>query len=428
MLINFRVENFKSFKNETNLSMYASKMNDYINTHTFSTVNEKNRLLRSAVIFGPNGSGKSNLITAMSFMRKYVELSASYTEAREDLENEIKAFKLNSESENMPSSFEVIFIIDNVRYRYGFVVDKYKVWNEWLYHKSNIKETPLFIREGQNISYINSLFSEGNVIKKENMTRENALFLSVVAQFNGNISLKIVHWFEKFNVTSNVGRNRFDHITLDMLSKSEDRKRIIKLIKAADVGIYSILMHDEPMNLDNLSKGFKEFILKKEKKIPTQTIIETQHIKYGPNKEYLGTINFDFHEESIGTQKLIMLAGAIIETLMKGEVLVIDELDNSFHTLLTKFVVDLFHNSLINRHNAQLIFITHDTNILSQEYFRRDQIWFAEKNLYGESILTPLLDFGIRKDTVLEKNYLQGNYGGLPKLSSELEDIFIESN
>lgn len=424
MLVNFRVENFKSFKNENNINMYASKINDKLETHTISSENEKNRLLKSAVIFGPNASGKSNLIQAMSFMRKYVEMSANIGQAKENLASEIEPFILNSETENKPSSFEVTFIIDNIRYRYGFTVDQNRVWNEWLFHKISIKETPLFIRSEQNIEYINTAFSEGKLIKKENKTRENVLFLSVVAQFNGKISLKIFEWFEKLNVTSNVGRNKFEHYTLDMLSNDDDREKISKLVKAVDVGIYNIIKVDKVIEFDELPSYIKE--QHKEKKISDikRTTIETEHIKYGQEKKYLDSVNFNLRQESVGTQKFIMLAGPIIETLEKGEILIVDELDNSFHTMMTKFIVKLFHTPSINKKNAQLIFITHDTNILNQDCFRRDQIVFAEKNLFGESNLIPLLDFGIRKDVSLEKNYLEGKYGGIPHISSDIEMIF----
>lgn len=424
MLINFRVENFRSFKKEVNFNLYATADTEHRSTHTIATAIEKNNILSSAVIFGPNASGKSNLIQAMIFMRHFVEQSALSYKANDTIR--IKPFKLSSESDGNPSSFEITFLANGRRYRYGFSVDKNKVHEEWLYHKPGYRETPLFIRRNQEITHLSSVFQEGSLIKKQNKTRENALFLSVVAQFNGEISKEILQWFNKFNVTSNVGRNSFEHYTVNMLSNPEHRNRIIKFIRAVDFGIAGLKRKDRiiPMSKASSAAAGLELGDGKQKVEVRQTTIRTSHVKYGPNKEFLELIDFNLAEESIGSQKFILLAGPIIETLINGEVLVIDELDNSFHSLMTEFIVKLFHSPNINKNNAQLVFATHDTNILKQELFRRDQIWFAEKDLYGESSLTPLISFGARKDASLEKNYLDGRYGATPYINDDVDEIF----
>ncbi|WP_345978713.1 ATP-binding protein [Sulfurimonas sp. HSL3-2] len=412
MLIDFTVENYRSIKDSITFTMEATAIKD----HSENIFDDgKKTLLKSAVIYGPNASGKSNLLNAMNFMRHFIENSA--TEYKQNDTIGIESFELNSHTENQPSLFEATFVHNKIKYRYGFRLDNNLVHDEWLFYTPNIRETKLFIRTGQEFD-LSTAFSEGRLIVKENKTRVNALFLSVVAQFNGDISNDISNWFKQFNITSNVDKNKFEHYTHDMLSNSESKYKILQLLLSVDMGIKDVEMKIRDVEYEEVPSFIQKMIKddKAEKSKITQSEIITKHMQYNEKNEYIKDIEFKLKKESTGTKKFLLLAGPIVETLENGEILVIDELDNSFHTQMTEFIIKLFNSKETNPNNAQLIFATHDTNLLTHKLFRRDQIWFVEKNIYGESEIFSLIDFGARKDTSLEKNYLEGKFGGVPHI------------
>lgn len=411
MLIDFTVENYKSIKDSMTFTMEATAIKDH-SKNIFE--DGKKNLLKSAVIYGPNASGKSNLLNAMNFMRDFITYSA--TEYKQNDTIDVEPFELNSHTENQPSLFEITFVSNKIRYRYGFRLDNNIVHDEWLF-QTKVRETKLFIRTKQEFD-LSTSFSEGRLIVKEDKTRENALFLSVVAQFNGNISNEISNWFNQFNITSNVNNNKFEHYTLNMLKEQTHKSKILKLLLSVDMGIKDVEMQTTDVEYEKVPFVIQKMIKddKAEKSKITQSEIITKHMQYDEQNEYIGDIEFKLKNESTGTKKFLLLAGPIVETLDNGEILVIDELDNSFHTQMTEFIIELFNSKETNPKKAQLIFATHDTNLLTHKLFRRDQIWFVEKNIYGESEIFSLIDFGARKDTSLEKNYLEGKFGGVPHI------------
>jgi AAA15 family ATPase/GTPase len=199
---------------------------------------------------------------------------------------------------------------------------------------------------------------------------------------------------------------------------------MVSLIKNSDVGIFDIskstISFDELIKDDSDLKELPEFILEKIKEDGMSTI-KTEHIQYNKDDTFYKMKTFDLSFESDGTQKLLALAAPILDTLESGNVLIIDELDNSLHTELVEAIIKLFNSSETNPNNAQLIFTTHDTNLLNQDLFRRDQIWFAQKSVLGQSELYSLVEYGkgkTRDDLVLEKNYLDGKFGATPHISS----------
>ncbi len=411
MLIDFTVENYKSIKDSITFTMEATAIKDH-SENIFE--DGKKNLLKSAVIYGPNASGKSNLLNAMNFMRDFINYSA--TEYKQNDTIDVEPFILNSHTENQPSLFETTFVSNEIRYRYGFRLDNNIVHDEWLFQTKS-RETKLFIRTKQEFD-LSTSFSEGRLIAREDKTRNNALFLSVVAQFNGKISNEISNWFNQFNITSNVNKNKFEHYTLDMLKEQTHKSKILNLLLSVDMGIKDVEMQITDVEYEKVPSTIQKMIKddKAEKSKITQAEIITKHMQYNEQNEYVGDIEFKFKNESTGTKKFLLLAGPIVETLDNGEILVIDELDNSFHTQMTEFIIELFNSKETNPKNAQLIFATHDTNLLTHKLFRRDQIWFVEKNIYGESEIFSLIDFGARKDTSLEKNYLDGKFGGVPHI------------
>ncbi|MDY6804624.1 MAG: ATP-binding protein [Cyanobacteriota bacterium] len=387
MLIQFTVSNYLSFKEPIAFSMMAtdltSKFNKLDENNVFK-INDKLSLLKSAAVYGANGSGKSNLLGAMAFMRWFVLNSSKETKVTDLID--VEEFRLSSETEGKPSFFEIVFILDGRVYRYGFEVDKKRVVSEWLFHVTKINESNmLFDRDGQYIEMTN-LFKEGNAIAKQ--TKDTALFLSVNAERNGTISTKILLWFEnKFNLILLEKK-----LQINNSKKIQSKKDIVKLIKELDLSIDDIKVGDNyPNNVKIVRKSFDS-----QGKVASEKIFDLAK------------------NESAGTKKLFALAVPIINALKKGGVLGIDEFDVRLHPLIARAIINLFDSKESNPQNAQLIIMTYNTNLLSNEMFRRDQIWFLEKNRQSASDLYSLVEFKIENDANLEKDYLKGRYGAIP--------------
>lgn len=433
MLIEFTIENFKSFKDRNVFSLIATKDQDKYEKQVVQ-LRDKVCVLKNAAILGANASGKSNILDAIKFMKNFVINSSKESQLGDNIE--IEPFKFNTATEGKSSVFEVVFFYENVIYRYGFEANEKKVNSEWLFARYSSRESQLFIREDQIIDF-GSKFKEGKLYKDS--VRENALFLSVCAQFNGAISTNILRWFRKLNIISNLKDNMAT--TLKILSNDENkfedhRKKLISLIKGIDVGIQDVSLNqseetDFEKILDRLptkvSKDFMKNIEKSEKDGKKHRFnvlsIDSLHNVFDENGTPIKQVNYDFSIESVGTQKVLDIAGPIIETMFNGGILFIDEIQNSLHTKLVTALVNFFVNNNI-KSNAQFIFTTHDVNILAEKILRRDQLWFVEKNRFGESELTCLVDFDehVRKDANLDRDYLRGRYGAIPYIS--LEDLY----
>jgi len=424
MLVSFKIKNFKSYKDLKKFSMETTKLKNLQDTNTFA-INDNISLLKSAVIYGANASGKSSLLSAMNNMKQIIKNSMNIETIKRYPK---QTFLLNTKTEDAPNIFEIEFIIGDKIYHYSFAIYfKGKIKTEWLKQKKiapRARWIELFKREEQNIK-IHDQFEEG--LNLEAKTRENALFLSVVAQFNGQISLEILKWFNQFNILSNIESDEFKHESFDMLKNKEHKDKIVNFIKSADIGISDIKIKKNTfndLNLNNSSlKDLPDFFLD-ELKENGFTTINTEHIQYNEDNSFSQFKLFDLDLESDGTQKLLALSGPIIKALTKGEVLIVDELDNSLHTELLKAIVMLFNSKETNPNNAQLIFTTHDTNLLNQKFFRRDQIWFTEKDIYGATDLYSLVEYGkgkTRDDLELAKNYLKGKFGAIPHIALDYE-------
>jgi len=421
MLIDFKVRNFASFRNEAELSMVAAPITEYQqeNTARYGTL----ELLKSAVIYGANASGKSNLIRAMEFFCQFVLNSAKNLPASEKIPVEI--FKLSTKAENEPAFFEMRFIIDDRVCRYGFQVTPGEVLAEWLYLRSrpSSKEAMLFTRDHQEISLGNK-FGPGRDLVK--LTRSNSLFLSVASQFNVQIAMDITRWLHRgFNVLSGL-QNEYKLYTRRRLADDPAfKERILQLLKMGDFGISDLSITKTPIDQEHVPAIVKESLnryIHKTELTFERIDIRTRHTQYNDRHKPAGEVLFDLErEESHGTQQLFALAGPIIDTLEKGKTLVIDEMDSRLHPQLLSLLVKLLHSLRYNRNNAQLLFVTQNSRLLSESLFRRDQIWFTNKNKFGESELFSLYEFKedgekIRKDEAFEKNYLLGKYGAVPQL------------
>ncbi|EAP86686.1 AAA family ATPase [Croceibacter atlanticus] len=421
MLIQFSVTNYKSFRDKATLSLVASnydkKVREADNVAAFEDFSF--RLLKSAVMYGPNASGKSKFFEAFNFVRHYVRDSATDFTAGDKIP--VEPFLLDETSNNEPSEFEVIFLHNGLRYRYGFELTEEKVLSEWLYEKAT-KEIELFYRDEQFITTHPKKFKKGGVIAKQGFVRDNQLFLSRAVQFNDEISESLYSSLSKLRTLSGLDEKGFQGYTMSLLDKADYKQKILKLLEAADLDIEDIEV--EKLDTNNLPtdlpKSLKEFIKKESldnEKVFVSDVL-TKRWKYNNKEEKVGHTHFSMDDmESSGTKKFFALTGPIIDTLENGNTLFVDELDSKLHPNLVEKIVSLFNSKSLNPHNAQLIFNTHNTNLLDSGLLRRDQIWFVEKDSCGSSELHSLSDFKkIRKNEALESNYLRGKYGAIPYL------------
>jgi AAA15 family ATPase/GTPase len=418
MLIQFSVKNYKTFAEEVKLSMVASKDDTLKEKNVFSSGFGYD-LLKCAVVYGANASGKSKLVEGMLFMKKFVENSANYQSNRKI---DADPFKLSTVKEKEPSMFEVIFVYENEMYRYGFEVTTEKIISEWLFVRQNNgkpKETELFYREEQKFEYNKTKFKVKSLIDNDRV-KENTLLLSKADVENEKTAKKVFHWItNNLNVLFASKEEGFVGYTVSKLQEdSNNKQQIIKFLDSADLGIEDLLpIFEDP---EKLPKGLIEMLERKSdgKPIKVFSDVNTSRKKFNEYLEFVGNTTFSMEDdESQGTSKYFALSAPILDTLENGTTLFVDELDAKLHPNLVSKIVALFNSNITNPKNAQLIFNTHDTNLLSSGLFRRDQIWFTEKNHYGAADLYSLAEFkNIRKDDNYEKNYIAGKYGAIPFL------------
>ncbi|PSB31146.1 abortive infection protein [filamentous cyanobacterium Phorm 46] len=424
MLIGFSVGNYKSFKETVTLSMVASSITEEepeLDTNNVFEINHKLKLLKTAAIYGANASGKSNLIAAINFMKWFVLNSSKETQVSDAID--IEAFRLSTETEKEPSFFEIVFLLEDKTFRYGFEVKTREVVSEWLFQADDSKEKMLFERDFDN--YILDDFPEGQGISDK--TRSNALFLSVVAQFNGKISGKILLWFSKnLQLISGLQDTQYRKETLESFENARHRHDIIEFIKKLDLGIADIQITNQPVFIMSRKKALYarsydgSLYLNSESK-PT---VKTVHRKYDADGKKVSLERFDMEKhESEGTNKLFALAGILLDSLRTGKILLIDELDARLHPLITRELICLFNSNVTNPHNAQLIFTTHDTNLLSSKTFRKDQVWFTEKDNKGATDFYSLVEYKVGKDSSFEDDYIIGKYGAIPFIGNFKELI-----
>lgn len=415
MLIEFTVGNYRSFKEPVTLSMIATQLKSkdpVVDQNNILDLPDNPSLLISAAIYGANASGKSNLIQALDFMRDFVLNSPKETRPTGGIDSD--PFRLSAKTVKEPSHFEIVFIVQGKRYRYGFEVTKERVNAEWLYFVPSTREATLFERQGDHFK-IGSYFKEGRDIEEH--TRPNALFLSVVAQFNGLTAQMLVHWFRRLGIIS--GLEDIDKLifSLNRLLQGEQADSIKELICRLDLGITDLLLEKEPRKTPSLPDDARQAFMIGSGEQGEQLRVKTVHMQTGEADVPAEQVLFDLSEqESEGTQKLFAMSGPLIRTLQSGYVLVVDELDARLHPLMTREIISLFNNRESNPNGAQLIFSSQDTNLLDNTLFRRDQIWFLEKDQQGASHLYSLAEFRVRNDKDYERGYIQGRYGAIPNI------------
>ncbi len=414
MLIDFKVKNYRSIKDEQDLNMTSSKHKEHFDTHTFETDSSTPiSLLKTTAIYGANAAGKSNFIKALKAMQEIVVHSATKYQRGNLLP--VKPFLFDTASKTEPTEFEVTFIADGVKYQYGFSTTQEHITEEWLIAYPKGRPQNWFARvlntDTIALSYewqFGEKFTGQKQLWQES-TRENALFLSTAIHLNSEQLKPVYDWFDKVLRITGVG-GWSPKYTIELCKQSKHKESILEFLRMADMDIEDIEIEDNTYNRNKaahsgtISSAFAA--LSEGRKLLN---VKMWHKDNSGNK-----VALNLEDESDGTQKLFAFIGPWLDSLEKGHVLLIDELHDNFHPLMVKFLVDLFHSNITNKSNAQLIFTTHETSILSQDVFRRDQIWFCEKKNKATELYS-LVEFKARKGvTDLEKAYLSGRYGALP--------------
>lgn len=422
MIEEFSFGNFKSFKDIQTLNMAAAKIKSSVKELDENNIIQSDLpLLKSKAIYGANASGKSNVVKALITFLRIVKRSVQ----DDSVLNHVDSFQLSDETIDEPSFFQLIFRHEGIRYRYGFEADDQTIFSEWLFGTPNLREQPYFIRERQKIIEVNQThFEEGNKLlelmgeQEENIIfRENSLFISTVSSFGlGHLSKKIVNAISSITVISGLGDKSMYSIAGSALKDEDMKLKIIGLLKDADFGINDLDTIE--LAKDNLPENVEEEIQSDTKNKKASKIIISIRDKYDKDNKRSDIQVFSFAtQESEGTKKMFELSPFIFNTLERGTPLIVDELDARFHPNLTRKIVELFNSNKNSK--SQLVFVTHDTNLLSADLLRRDQIDFVEKDKYGVSHLYSLVQFnGVRNNELFEKNYIRGKYGAIPFLGN----------
>ncbi|HET7461357.1 MAG TPA: ATP-binding protein [Longimicrobium sp.] len=407
MLMRFRAENFRAIKDEQELSLVASAFSE----HEESLVRVPQydlELLRVAGAYGANASGKSTLVEAIGFMQAAVRDSQTRWEPQAGVRR--VPFAFDPACADAPSTFAVDLLLDGVRYEYGFVADSLRVREEWLFAWPKGRRQEWFTRDAdrdEEFAFSRLLSGENRAIGA--LTRPNSLFLSAAAQNNHEMLSPVHQWFaQQLLVVGDWTRGALAMLVSQRCRDAAYRENVFQLLKTADLGISGLeLTEDEGGPTMSRLFGAVAGLFGDGNLRDIRLLHRT-----GEG----GEVALPFSDESAGTRALFGLAGAIVDVLSSGGTLVVDELDRSLHPHLSTHIVRTFNDPVANPRNAQLVFNTHDTNLLDAGILRRDQVWFTEKGGDGATHLFPLTDFRARKYENLERGYLQGRYGAVPSL------------
>ena len=432
MLIEFKVSNYRSIGEEQVLSLIpANNQKEYLDN---IISNGKHQALNALAIYGANGSGKSNLLLAMSLLDKLVHLSARSSSTTK---LPFDPFLLREGWESKPTKFEIIFFTNQNKYRYGIEFYKDEIASEWLFRKAQGREVMLFSRDGDVIDCSSGFRGNNRVIDAAiEATRPNALFLSTCDMLNVQEAKIIFQWFKHFNNIDGIDTEDEEIRTVSMWDNDvDDRENITQYLLRLNLGFVGIDIKkkdfeeaDIPKNISETTRNTIINKLSDSQSYSVQALHKT-YSKEGNETGINKAWNFD-ERESKGTNKAFHLSGPILWALKNGGVLIIDEIEAKMHPLLTLDTINVFLNKDTNPNNAQLIFATHDTNLLSYSDLRRDQIYFTEKNKWESTEIFSLSDFVYlgkigntkfereRPDTDKEKRYFEGRYGAIPFLGA----------
>ena len=432
MLIEFRFRNYRSFRDEAVLSMEATGLGTFRNSLIHFTNDTK--LLSGVAIYGKNGGGKSNVIRAFWLAVQFIR-NAQRTQ-HEKAEIPVMPFALNDYSNEEPTEFHFVYVVDGVKYWYGLSATKEKVYSEYLYHAPKKQKALVFSREGQEFTFTEEkprrrLISEA--------VRENQLFFSVACTMNDSACISAMRWFRECVFFS----RDYSDIPRQLLDYYEDKnmlRAISDYAKAADLGIEDMQFEFNNKDIvedgsfpDNMPEGIKAALTQFMHTLSETSGYSEVHLRmgqvtaksshYGEDRNgQRGLYSLDLSDESDGTRKLMALAPAIESALRTGGILLVDELERELHPMLVNFIISKFQSKKSNPNGAQIVFTTHDTELMSMELLRKDQLYFADKDTAdGSSELYSISEFSTRTTDNIRKGYLVGKYGATPDI--ELEEV-----
>lgn len=431
MLIEFRFKNYRSFRDEAVLSMEATGLGTFKNSLiSYNRI----KLLPGAAIYGKNGGGKSNVIRAFWLAVQFIK-NAQRTQ-HEKAAIPVIPFALNDYSASEPTEFEFIYTLDDIRYWYSFSATREKIFTESLYHAPKGQKALVFSREGQTFS-----FTEDKSRRKliSEAVAENQLYFSVACTMNDAACSRAMRWFREMVFFS----RDYSDIPRQLLDYSNDTnmlRAISDYAKAADLGIEDMQFEinsqevdDKAALPDNLPEGMKAALVQflytlsetsnnSEVRLKMGEVTATSKHK-GRNKNGASQLYpLELEDESDGTRKLMSIAPAIESVLARGGILLVDEIERELHPMLVDFVVSKFQSKRTNPYGAQIIFTTHNTELLNMELLRKDQLYFADKDQEdGASELYSISEFATRTTDNIRKGYLLGKYGAIPNI--EIEEV-----
>lgn len=396
MLIEFGVGNFRSIKHTVSFDMVMYEPGGADKQPTLNSVftaGKNLKLLKTAVFFGPTASGKTNIAFALAFMRQLV--LHDYNSIQQTDKIPLHQFRLRSDFENEQSYFNIAVLIAGVRYDYGFFITPERVVSEWLSYTpaAASDDTHLFRRDDEG-TYISGEFSEGDGLVDS--IAQNALLLSSAARSGGAISNKVADWFSRLQIISRVNHPSDIEAVQALMQDKENRDAAARFLRKVGVGIADI--QADPADTPRVQMLFD---------------------KYDAERNVVGTESFPFEDESAGTQRLLTLALPIMTALEQGHPIFIDDLSAHLHPHTIRAIVELFTKKAQNPHNGQLLFTTYDTSILSTLRWRREQVNIVEKE-DGDTIFYPMSQFGRTNLAYMERDYLNGRYGGTPSIPSDI--------
>ncbi|WP_338557869.1 ATP-binding protein [Paraclostridium sordellii] len=402
MILEFKCSNYKSIKDVAKLSMMATKTKEHEDNILYF---KEKGVLPTVAIYGANGAGKTNILKAIGFLNYMVSNSNQFNPG-----DEIPFFphKLSNEKQ---SNFSIQVELNGIRYAYGFSNNKEEILEEYLYHFKNNRPSKIFDRRVEDYTF-------GADYKKDlkelqlKMSKKNKLFLSIAANWTNNYEImSIFEYFHRDMVITTFANNEpWKRDSLLMINDSQEYKdAFISLLKALDIGITNVVVDVKQIkvNYDDLPANMPEEL--------KMFISKSENIDIDVKVCY-DDLEINLNEESTGVNKLFEIGIPILDVLKNGKVLIYDELETSIHPILVKSIIRLFEDKKINKNNSQLIFTTHDSNLLDLDLLRRDQIWFAEKSRENKStILYSLIALkNVRNDENIENGYIRGKYGSIP--------------
>ncbi|WP_455542946.1 AAA family ATPase [Intestinibacter sp.] len=415
MILEFTCKNFRSIKDYATLSMLA--INDKKHEENLIQYEHRN-ILPVASIYGANGSGKTNLIKAVKYLKRLVSESNNFQPGDKLL---IDSHKLSQEDN---SEFQIQFISSNIRYAYGFIINQNYIVEEYLYHFKNGKQAKIFYRQEEEYTFGKEYKTELNEISNK-YSKNNKLFLSLSANLINNIDIKNVFLFIKEDLIvydGNETNMSWLDFTLEEIGKDkENKEKFIKILNSFGMDIQNIKIDRNIIDSKNLS-----LLLPNLPEKIRRLIDDTNSISVATEARIIyKNMEIPLMQESNGVKKIFELIGPMVDILSEGKVIFYDELETSLHPMIVKRIIEMFLKKEINQNNSQLIFSTHDVNLLDLDIFRRDQIWITEKKTADKSTdLYSLSDLkNIRNDENIENGYIKGKYGGIPHMNKTIWKI-----